>query len=258
MTTNNRNYRVWTDDEDDKLVEALLNMTNTGKFKSDNGFRTGYLPHLEACLKEALPESGILGKPHIESRIKTLKRDWAAFYDMLNTSGFGYDTVKHSVTASTDVWNSYIATHKHGGKWKNKTLPRYEDLCVIFGKDRAQGKKAKTVIEMEEEVNLVEEEHQRNEDFDEISHNVGTDSSLQVEETSSVRSKKRKRARQVDPLVRSFSDAVVLFADRLKETSVELSEDIKFELDIKKENFDDARRAFKNDVFVSIGKVSSN
>ncbi|XP_021969506.1 uncharacterized protein LOC110864690 isoform X3 [Helianthus annuus] len=135
---------------------------------------------------------------------------------------------------STEQRWKWFKTHKHGGKWKNKTLPRYEDLCVIFGKDRAQGKKAKTVIEVEEEVNMVEEEHQRNEDFDEISHNVGTDSSLQVEETSSVRSKKRKRARQVDPLVRSFSDAVVLFADRLKETSAELSEDIKFELDIKK------------------------
>lgn len=31
--------------------------------------------YLEQALKESLPNSGILGKPHIESRIKTMKKD---------------------------------------------------------------------------------------------------------------------------------------------------------------------------------------
>ena len=56
MTSQNRNYRGWTKEEDAKLVEALLTMVNTGGYKADNGFRSGYLNHLEAALKVSLPE----------------------------------------------------------------------------------------------------------------------------------------------------------------------------------------------------------
>jgi len=107
--SNNRNYRGWSKIEDQKLVEALLNMINTGGFKSDNGFKSGYLQHLESCLKDSLPGSGLLAKPHIESRIKTMKRDWQVVYDMLNTSGFGYDKERNCVTTSgPGVWEAYL------------------------------------------------------------------------------------------------------------------------------------------------------
>lgn len=81
---------------------------------------------------------------------------------------------------------------------------------------------------MEEQECLVDD------DLDEHSHNDGCNSSFQVEETSSGRTKKRKRTKQSH----DFLDAVNLFDVRLKETSsalsVEMSEDIKFELDLKK------------------------
>ncbi|KAK9062870.1 hypothetical protein SSX86_020060 [Deinandra increscens subsp. villosa] len=233
MSGNNRSYRTWTINEDAKLVEALMNMVNTGGFRSDNGFRSGYLNYLEACLKESLPESGFSAKPHIESGIRTMKKDWQAVYDMLNASGVGYDKEHQCVTTNApDVWESYLENHRSAGKWKNKKLPHYEELCVIFGKDRAQGNRAKSAFDMEEEI-MKEQEHQGDDDFDELSHNDGADSSIPVEETSSGRSKKRKRT-VVNSFIQSFNDAVVSFGDRLKETSTELSEDIKFELDIKK------------------------
>jgi len=113
--------------------------------------------------------------------------------------------------------------HKHAGKWKDKSLPHYEDLCVIFGKDRAQGNRAKSVVEMEQEVNMEEQEHQLDEDddFGEHSHTGGTN--FQVEEGSSGRGKKRKRSSQASSIFKSFNDAVVQFGERLKETSAELS-----------------------------------
>ncbi|KAJ9546393.1 hypothetical protein OSB04_018936 [Centaurea solstitialis] len=58
MTSQNRHYRNWSPNEEAKLVEALVNMTNTGAFKADNGFKTGYLQHLEQALKVSLPTSG--------------------------------------------------------------------------------------------------------------------------------------------------------------------------------------------------------
>ncbi|PWA54606.1 myb/SANT-like domain, Harbinger transposase-derived nuclease domain protein [Artemisia annua] len=130
-------------------------MKNTSGYEADNGFKLGYVTHLETLLKVSLPDSCLLAKPHIESRIKTMKKDWQVVYDMLNsTSGFGYDKEKNYVTNdSPGVWDSYIENHPNVRKWRNKKLPHYEDLCAIFGKDRAHGKIAMDAIEMEEEVN---------------------------------------------------------------------------------------------------------
>ncbi|XP_076891041.1 uncharacterized protein At2g29880-like [Bidens hawaiensis] len=241
MSNHNRTYHGWTSIEDAKLVEALVNMVNAGGFKSDNGFKPGYLLHLEQSLKESLPESGILGKPdvtkpHIESRIKTLKKDWQIVFDMLNaTSGFGYDKEKNCVTTNVPgVWESYLENHREATKWQNKKLPHYEELCVIFGKDRALGNRAKSVIEMEDELNNEDHEHEqeqeRDDDFDvemEDNHDGNNSTpSVQVEETSSVCTKKRKDISTSNSMHKSFNDAVYLFADRLKESSKELSEGI--------------------------------
>nr|KAJ0185212.1 hypothetical protein LSAT_V11C900454880 [Lactuca sativa] len=74
-----------------------------------------------------------------------------------HTSGFGYDSSTHSVIAEPAVWDSYIQVHKEAGKWRNKIFPHYEDLCIIFGKDRAQGNKAKDFAQMEEDANNEEQ-----------------------------------------------------------------------------------------------------
>ncbi|MBA0848296.1 hypothetical protein Goshw_000194 [Gossypium schwendimanii] len=51
-------------------------------------------------------------KPNLESRIGTLKKDWAIVYDMLSrkdNSDFGWDEHKQLVVAKNVVWNSYIS-----------------------------------------------------------------------------------------------------------------------------------------------------
>ena len=52
---------------------------------------------------------------------------------------------------SLGLWDSYIRNHPKARKWRNKKFPHYEELCVIFGKDRAQGKRFRDAIEMENE-----------------------------------------------------------------------------------------------------------
>ncbi|MBA0664286.1 hypothetical protein Goklo_004322 [Gossypium klotzschianum] len=43
-------------------------------------------------LEKVLPHATLKAKPNLETRIRTLKRDWTIIYDMLNrkdNSGFG-------------------------------------------------------------------------------------------------------------------------------------------------------------------------
>lgn len=238
MTDKGRNYKNWLPHEDAKLVEALVNMVNVGLHKADNGFKSGYLQHLEHALKESLPNAGILGKPHIESRIKTMKKDWQVVYDMVNgtnTSGFGYDTVNKCGTVSEPaVWEAYITSHKGASKWRNRPFPHFEDLCIVFGKDRAQGDRVRDFIEMENDANMEEEQSQQAEDgFEEpadVSHNANNTTSVQSEEVSSARTKKRKR---LDPIAEGITNAAALLGKELREASAFLNQSLKAEVDLQ-------------------------
>ncbi|KAH6785232.1 hypothetical protein C2S51_037687 [Perilla frutescens var. frutescens] len=150
-----KNKRKWNYEKDAKLVEALLDMVNLGKFKADNRFKPGYLNYVEEKLQVVLPNSGLKAKPHIESRIKMLKKDFHIVYDMLNgpnTSGFGMDPIKKCVTAEKPVWDAYLKSRPAYATWMNKPFPFYDDLLVIFGKDRATGSNAEGPNDMMEEI----------------------------------------------------------------------------------------------------------
>ncbi|KAL0313989.1 UNVERIFIED_CONTAM: hypothetical protein Sangu_2243300 [Sesamum angustifolium] len=106
-----KNKRKWKYEEDAKLVEALLDMVNIGAYKAKNGFKHGYLNYVEEKIQVSLSNSGLKAKPHIESKIKTLRRDFHIVYNMLNgpnTSGFGFDPIKKCVTAEKVVWEAYL------------------------------------------------------------------------------------------------------------------------------------------------------
>ncbi|MBA0786849.1 hypothetical protein Gotri_024928 [Gossypium trilobum] len=59
-----------------------------------------------------LPHAVLKAKPNLESRIRTLERDWATVYDMFSgkdNSSFGWDEHRQMVVAEDAVWNSYIS-----------------------------------------------------------------------------------------------------------------------------------------------------
>ncbi|MBA0855894.1 hypothetical protein Goshw_020728 [Gossypium schwendimanii] len=59
-------------------------------------------------------------KPNLESRIRTLKRDWAIVYDMLSgkdNGGFGWDD------------------HKEADQFRYRIFPYYDQLTAIYVKD---------------------------------------------------------------------------------------------------------------------------
>ncbi|KAK5802734.1 hypothetical protein PVK06_030352 [Gossypium arboreum] len=76
--------RKWVSEEDAALVACVVDLHNAGTFNADTGFKAGYLNELEKMLEKVLPNAMLKAKPNLESRIRTLKRDWSIVYDMLN------------------------------------------------------------------------------------------------------------------------------------------------------------------------------
>ncbi|MBA0734059.1 hypothetical protein Gogos_018011, partial [Gossypium gossypioides] len=76
--------RKWVLEEDVVLAACMVDLQNVGTFNIDTRFKAGYLNELKKMLEKVLPHTMLKAKPNLESKIRTLKRDWAIVYDMLS------------------------------------------------------------------------------------------------------------------------------------------------------------------------------
>ncbi|XVF69710.1 hypothetical protein PTKIN_Ptkin11bG0104000 [Pterospermum kingtungense] len=152
-----RTNKKWNYEENVALVSCMVDLRNIGSYNVDTGFKAGYLLEMERMLAKKLPNANIKGKPHIESRIKTLKKDWAIVYDMVNgdhTSGFGWDSERNMVTVKDSIWESYLISHKDATPFRTRRFHFFYELCKIYAKNRATGKDAQTAAYILEEIQI--------------------------------------------------------------------------------------------------------
>ena len=82
------NKHFWTTAEDNALVDSLLELSQNPMWRSDCGFKNGYLQQLENKFEAKLPGCGLKASPYIESRVKWLKQKYCVMSDMLSLNGF--------------------------------------------------------------------------------------------------------------------------------------------------------------------------
>ncbi|MBA0752045.1 hypothetical protein Gogos_000919 [Gossypium gossypioides] len=107
----------------------MVDLYNVGTYNADMRFKAGYLKELERMLEKVLPHAMLKAKPKLESRIRTLKRDWTIIYDMLSgkdNNGFGWNEHRQMVVAEDAVWNSYISSHKATDQFRHRSFPYYD------------------------------------------------------------------------------------------------------------------------------------
>lgn len=148
--------RKWTDGEDEVLVASLKQLCDTEWKRGDNSFRSGYTSVLEKELSSKLPGHKLKAKPHIESRLQTLKKQCDAITDMRCAGGLFWDSENHTIRCEDDaIWQNWVKDHPDAKSMRNKRFPHYDDLCSIYGKKRGnqKGNGADKVLEGKEESN---------------------------------------------------------------------------------------------------------
>ena len=75
--------RKWAPDEDVALVACMVDLHNVRTFNANSGFKAGYLGEFQRMLEKIFPHANMKAKPNLESRIRTLKKDWTIIYDMI-------------------------------------------------------------------------------------------------------------------------------------------------------------------------------
>ncbi|KAI3806139.1 hypothetical protein L1987_22032 [Smallanthus sonchifolius] len=114
------------------------------------------------------------------------------------------------------VWQAYIQVHKNAAKWRGKKFPHYWDLCIVFGKDRANGRYAQTAVDILSDINK-EEQEATGDGLDDIDVDQPLNSPSYVasrEESSTQR--KRKRRNSWDPLMNSLKESAEIIGVEIR------------------------------------------
>uniref|UniRef100_A0A803N0B5 Myb/SANT-like domain-containing protein n=1 Tax=Chenopodium quinoa TaxID=63459 RepID=A0A803N0B5_CHEQI len=141
-----KNKRFWTFEEDTVLIKYLHELSLDPKWKSESGFKSGYMNKLEEMIKFVLPNCGLKADPHIESRIKHWAEKYSAMAEMLSTSGFGWDSDKKILQVEKTVFDEWAKAHKKAKGLYGVPFPHYETLAEIYAKDKATGEVSKSFV----------------------------------------------------------------------------------------------------------------
>ncbi|KAI3688236.1 hypothetical protein L1987_81947 [Smallanthus sonchifolius] len=118
--------------------------------------------------------------------------------------------------APQPVWHAYIQVHKNTAKWKGKKFPHYWDLCIVFGKGRANGRDAQTAADIISDINRKEPEATVD-GLDDMDVNQPLNSPSDV--ASREESRKRKRHNSWDPLMNSLKESAEIIGAEIREAT---------------------------------------
>ncbi|KAL8542872.1 hypothetical protein ACS0TY_003672 [Phlomoides rotata] len=135
---NEKGRRGWSVREEQVLSEAMKQIVREG-WRTENGFKTGYLKVLYTYMKHVLPDTDLKPEPHITSRITVWKKNYHSLFEILKHTGVGLDSTTKMVEATDEQWSGFMKRDPNARLMRHKSWPMYEDWCEIFGYSRATG-----------------------------------------------------------------------------------------------------------------------
>ncbi|XP_042056775.1 uncharacterized protein LOC121801361 [Salvia splendens] len=140
-----RSRRMWTTREEDILASSLIELV-ANRWKSDNGFRAGYLGRIEQRLREAFPNTDITATPHINSKIGAWKKFYKSLSQILSRSGVGF-TADFKIDCDDEQWEQIVKLDSNAKTMRDKAWTHWDQWVLIFGKDRAIGTSAEDIVD---------------------------------------------------------------------------------------------------------------
>ena len=103
-----RTRRMWSDREEQVLLTSLMELVVHG-WKSDNGFRSGYLKKLEDDLHREFPTTDLKASPNITSKLQAWKKSYNSLQHILQLSGVGFNlNGDHKIDCDDEMWRQIV------------------------------------------------------------------------------------------------------------------------------------------------------
>ena len=99
---------MWTVREEEILAACLIDLVARG-WKSDNGFRAGYLGRIEDVIRKEFPNTDIKGQPHVTSKLTAWKKSYTSLGKILARSGVGFNSDnEYKIECDDDQWEAIV------------------------------------------------------------------------------------------------------------------------------------------------------
>ncbi|XP_073152614.1 uncharacterized protein [Henckelia pumila] len=242
-----KTWHTWTAPEEEVLLLGLKDVVTKG-WKSENGFCAGYLPLLEATMKNAFPSTDIHGMPHIVSKIHVWKKYYGSLASILAKSGIGWNDTEHMIDATNEAWEALLKVDNTVRLMRYKRWPHYQDWCEIFGNDRANGDKVETYTAVAHELNMTEQltnevevgmEDVYRPIFEDGAESVFVTHSPSTNPLAGTKSKQRKRKAMNDDddeIVSALNNIANITKEAMSNLVTEIAADSKIQENIRLEN----------------------
>ncbi|KAF8378818.1 hypothetical protein HHK36_030167 [Tetracentron sinense] len=92
-----------------------------------------------------------INKQNVKNRLKSWGKHYTIVSEIIKQSGFSWDTHKKMITVDDEnVWNAYVKSNPNAGPYRYKAIENWDDLVLLFGKDKANGEGAKNAADADE------------------------------------------------------------------------------------------------------------
>ncbi|XP_075477636.1 uncharacterized protein LOC142518711 [Primulina tabacum] len=230
--------RSWSGREEDVLIQSLKEVMTKG-WKSEIGFKAGYLTLLENAMQTAIPGTNIRRNPHINSKIHVWKKTYSTLVTLLSKSGVGWNDTDNTIDATDETWESIVKHDPSFRAMRHKQWMHFNDWGEIFGNDRATGEHSKNFENALQQVLKLSEEIPNEEFIGETRTFIpfdGADDSLSETHTptsktnagTSSKSKKRKHTSEHDEsIVEAINNLAHITKDTMSQLIKQISADNK-------------------------------
>ncbi|KAK6947337.1 Myb/SANT-like domain [Dillenia turbinata] len=133
-STGDRPRTTWTIAMDRYFIEIMLERVHRG-FKLRNSFTRNTWDDMVASMNKRFGHQ--LEKEVLQNRSKKLKQQYNIVKGLIQQNGFHWDDIRQMVVAEDDVWDDYIKDHPEAKPYRTKSMPSYDDFCVIYGEASA-------------------------------------------------------------------------------------------------------------------------
>lgn len=153
---------TWTAERKEKFVSLLLSFINKDK---SSYYKHGFTKVWAAIEKKWFEETGLAyTKAQLQNQLSDLKKRYNIFKQLKENSAFGWDDKLNIPTASDKTWDEFLAANKFAKEFRNKTLPNYEELCIIFDGKVSAGKNTTADEQSTDPVETSNEAEEKRED----------------------------------------------------------------------------------------------
>ncbi|KAK6231966.1 hypothetical protein SCA6_002039 [Theobroma cacao] len=118
----------WTPTMDQYFLELMLDQVHKGN-------KVGCTLKKKAWVSMITLFNAKFGLQHsravLKNRYKILRSQYASIKTLLTEKGFHWDETQKMVIADDRVWNKYVKEHPEFRRFKNKSMPCYDDMCII-------------------------------------------------------------------------------------------------------------------------------